>query len=229
MNNMMNALILNFKRLYENKIPFEEARDNIRRLLHNKNPTMFPYGRIGMDICDLTENILFSNHNTLYSWYHCNKCNTRRQIENNIPSYVIYLSNNFHGSIAQYLQRFLCRSSTKKCRICKSNMDRISFYKDMPGILTFSNLNLNMTISKKFKIKTNDLNDVTYRLKGIIYHGGFHFNSRIITLDNNVWFHDGMTYGKNCIDEGELNNYLSDDLSKRTEYKSCLLVYAKTL
>jgi len=229
MNNMMDALILNFKRLYENKIPFEKARDNIRQLLHNKNPTMFPYGRIGTDICDLIENILFSNTNTLYSWYHCNKCNTRRQIENNIPSYVIYLSNNFPGSIAQYLQRFLCRSSTKKCRICKSNMDRISFYKDMPGILTFSNLNLNMTISKKFKIKTNDLNDVTYRLKGIIYHGGFHFNSRIITLDNNVWFHDGMTYGKNCIDEGELNNYLSDDLSKRTEYKSCLLVYAKTL
>lgn len=31
-----------------------------------------------------------------------------------------------------------------------------------------------------------------YRLIGIVYFGGFHFISRIITTDKNVYLHDGM-------------------------------------
>jgi hypothetical protein len=229
MNNMMDALILNFQRLYKKKLSFEKARDNVRHLLHEQNPIMFPYGRIGTDICDLSENILFSNHNTLYSWYRCNTCNTCRRVESQRPSYVIYVSNNFNGSISQYLQNFLSHSTSRKCKRCKNNMDKISTYNDLPGILTFANLELNTIISKKFKIKGDNLDDVTYRLKGIIYHGGFHFNSRIITTDKKMWFHDGMTHRQNCTDEGELNDYFSDDLSKRTHYKYCLLVYSKII
>jgi hypothetical protein len=59
MNNIMDSLILNFQRLYKNKISFEKARDNVRQLLYNENPTMFPYRTRGTDICDLVENILF--------------------------------------------------------------------------------------------------------------------------------------------------------------------------
>jgi hypothetical protein len=66
-------------------------------------------------------------------------------------------------------------------------------------------------------------------LKGIIYHGGFHFNSRIIRPDKSIWFHDGITCGKNCINEGSLKEYISDDLLERNHYKACLIVYAKDI
>jgi hypothetical protein len=106
-------------------------------------------------------------------------------------------------------------------------MNKINYYRDLPEILTFANLNVNMIISKKIKIKMENLHDATYYLKGIIYHGRFHFNSHIITTDKKVWFHDGMSYGSNCIYEGNLSEYLSNDLLKRTQYKSCLLLYSK--
>ncbi|KAL6297822.1 hypothetical protein BKA93DRAFT_712740, partial [Sparassis latifolia] len=34
-----------------------------------------------------------------------------------------------------------------------------------------------------------------YRLCGMIYFGGFHFTSRIVTADKQVWYNDGISTG----------------------------------
>ena len=85
----------------------------------------------------------------------------------------------------------------------------------------------NVTITKKLKLKVNALEDTTYYLKGIVYHGNFHFNSRIISSEKLVWFHDGRTTGRNCTKENHLSDCDSNALMKRTNYKACLLVYSK--
>jgi len=36
------------------------------------------------------------------------------------------------------------------------------------------------------------------QLKGMIYHGGFHLTSCIVSSDGSVWFNDGMTTGRQC-------------------------------
>ena len=41
-----------------------------------------------------------------------------------------------------------------------------------------------------------------YSLKGIIYYGEHHFTSHILSSDNIVWYHDGMTTGPHMINEG---------------------------
>jgi hypothetical protein len=46
--------------------------------------------------------------------------------------------------------------------------------------------------------------DREYRLVGMIYHGNYHFVSRIITPESHVFFHDGI-HGAYSTREGELN------------------------
>jgi hypothetical protein len=70
-------------------------------------------------------------------------------------------------------------------------------------------------------------NPAHYNLKGIVYLGGFHFTSRIVTSDNTVWFHDGITTANICIKEDILKNFNHSDLTLCKERQAELVVYTK--
>ena len=63
-------------------------------------------------------------------------------------------------------------------------------------MLIFSVVGQNISASKIIKLEMVDRSREFY-IKGIVYHGGFHFTSRVITNDGRVWFHDGQL-GANC-------------------------------
>jgi len=48
-------------------------------------------------------------------------------------------------------------------------------------------------------------------VRGLIYHGDFHFTSRIIGNDNNVWHHDGMKRST-CENEGDFDSFSTKKL-----------------
>ncbi|KAJ7038712.1 hypothetical protein C8F04DRAFT_910233, partial [Mycena alexandri] len=64
-------------------------------------------------------------------------------------------------------------------------------------------------------------------LRGVIYHGSFHFTSRIIGTDGRVWFHDGMTTGQVCTDERYLDSHPPDFLQYCQGKIPVTLVYAE--
>ena len=41
-----------------------------------------------------------------------------------------------------------------------------------------------------------------YSLIGLIYFGDFHFTCRIIDVDGHIWYNDGMQLGRECVQEG---------------------------
>ena len=47
-----------------------------------------------------------------------------------------------------------------------------------------------------------------YKLRGI--HGGFHFNSHVITKAGDIWYHNGIATGDKCVPDGQLKN-ISDE------------------
>ena len=48
----------------------------------------------------------------------------------------------------------------------------------------------------------------------LIYHGDFHFTSHIIGTDGIVWYHDGITTGSHCENEGDFDKFSSRNLLK---------------
>ncbi|KAJ7015913.1 hypothetical protein C8F04DRAFT_949883 [Mycena alexandri] len=71
-----------------------------------------------------------------------------------------------------------------------------------------------------------DGSNVVSRLRGIIYGGEAHFTARYISTHGTVWFHDGISTGSNCMEEGHIDS--TDLLSlTRARGKSALtLIYA---
>jgi len=65
-------------------------------------------------------------------------------------------------------------------------------------------LNPKLKIQNKLSFRTSADSDKTdYSLKGIIYHGQYHFTSRLIDNAGGIWYHDGMTSGRECVYEGK--------------------------
>ncbi|KAF8234224.1 hypothetical protein L208DRAFT_1262732, partial [Tricholoma matsutake] len=46
-----------------------------------------------------------------------------------------------------------------------------------------------------------------YNLRGIIYFAADHFTAHVITLNQMVWFHDGIFMGQSLVYEGSLPTF----------------------
>ena len=64
-------------------------------------------------------------------------------------------------------------------------------------------------------------------VRGLIYYGDFHFTSCIIGTHGIVWYHDGMTTGSNCENDGDFDKLSSNNLLNCKGNKLILLVYAR--
>ena len=83
-----------------------------------------------------------------------------------------------------------------------------------------------MKISKTLKF-VQDNETVVLDVRGLIYHGNFHFMSHIIVNDNNVWYYDRMTTGSTCENEGDFDSFFTKKLLKCKGKGLILIVYAK--
>ena len=71
---------------------------------------------------------------------------------------------------------------------------------------------------------------VVLDVKGLIYHGDyFHFTSCIIGTDGIVWYHDGMTTGSSCENEGDFDKFSSKKLLRCKRKKTDLSCVCKSL
>ena len=71
----------------------------------------------------------------------------------------------------------------------------------------------NVTLSRTVKIQ-GSVHATTLHLKGLVYHGDYHFTCRIIDESGNIWFHDGMTTGKFSIKDGKFGSVSQPNLKK---------------
>ena len=104
-------------------------------------------------------------------------------------------------------------------------MQPISF-KSIPSVLVFE-INLrSITISKSLQFGQEG-ETVGLNIRGLIYHGDFHFTSCIIGIDGNVWYHDGITTRSRCENEGDIDKFSSKNLLKCRGKDLVLVVYAR--
>ena len=68
---------------------------------------------------------------------------------------------------------------------------------------------------------------VVLDVRELIYHGCFYFTSCIIGNDNNVWYHDGMTTGGSCKNEGDFDSFSTKKMLKCRGKMLILVVYAR--
>ena len=93
-------------------------------------------------------------------------------------------------------------------------------------MLVFEINSKNIKISKTLKI-VQDSETVVLEVRGLIYHGNFHFTSCIIGNDNNVLYHDGMITSSTCENQGDFGSFSTKKLLKCKGKRLLLVVYAR--
>jgi hypothetical protein len=101
----------------------------------------------------------------------------------------------------------------ERCPQCFSAMMQPISFKSVPSVLVFEINSRNIKVSKTLKFEQGG-ETVVLDVRGLIYHGESHFTSRIIGTDGIVWYHDGMTTGDSCENEGNFDKFSSRNLLK---------------
>jgi hypothetical protein len=103
-------------------------------------------------------------------------------------------------------------------------MQPISF-KSASKVLIFEINSKNIKLSKTLKFEQEG-ETVILDVRGLIY-GDFYFTSCIIGTDSIVWYHNDMTTGSNCENEGDCDKFSSRNLWKCKGKNPILVVYVR--
>jgi hypothetical protein len=208
-------------------LTIERIRNNIRQDLHHHFPDIFPYGHRGTSVAELANKMFHNVQVNASSQLQCMNCDLCDDSVDDQLSPVIYGIPNIHVSatVMEQLQTTLVTESRQVCTECTNPLTNVITYHHFPKLLIFSIGGYQIEINKFVKVRTNGGTKKFY-LKGIVYHGGFHFVSRIVEKDNTVWFHDGQL-GRGCIYEKMLEEFSSSDLHMCSERIASLVIYAQ--
>jgi len=100
----------------------------------------------------------------------------------------------------------------------------LQLYKEKLALLVLEYPGTNIKSSYKIKIKIGSKYKVL-SLRGIVYHGSNHFCSWIISADGTIWYNDGITTGKNCIQDGHLSTMSYEELKVCDGKELVLVIY----
>ena len=221
----LGLLAFNFNQVLEEKLPLELARDSVRQALHNTNFQMFPIGQVYSSIGDIAFKMLESDQMLAQTQLACLDCDKTTDVTwDKRFGHKLDADSNTPSSTMKWISK-LERKTSKRCSDCLNNMMKQVYYINIPKLMVFEYPDFDISTSHKIKFNVDDETKVLY-LRGIVYHGNNHFTSRIITANGKIWYHDGITTGNICMNEGQLNTS-AIDLKNCQGKQLVLAIYAE--
>jgi hypothetical protein len=204
----------------------ESVRDEIRKVLHAKDKNAFPYGRVGTSLSQLALEIFSSSTKIALRQDRCTNCDFAKTAIEDRMGCVFLLD--FHSTVStSYTLGRHGHDLEERCGVCLSNMRAHVFYTEFPLMLLVDHSAYIVKPSKMIKFYREDNETVKYRLVGLLYFGGFHFTSRIISPDGDVWYHDGMQTGNNFKSQGHRKFMNDEDWQACEGRKLVMSIYTK--
>ncbi|KAF8230793.1 hypothetical protein L208DRAFT_1018095, partial [Tricholoma matsutake] len=77
-------------------------------------------------------------------------------------------------------------------------------FRETLALIAFDMSQYQMSLSNNIVVTTVDGQHMTYKLRGVIYHLNDHFTSCFIMESGSVWYHDGMSTGREMENEGDI-------------------------
>ena len=218
-------------------ISFENVRDAIRASLHQSDPGNFPYGVSGTSIDRIVQRLITDRTYAIGS-QRCTKCGYIDPVEKQLfEEYMCAIPNRFQVrhypagvSVSTSLKAHL-KQSSQNCPLCSTNRRR-KLSMDTRTVNVPSLMFLSVDGGKLQYDQSLTLDCVgirrTMNLRGVIYGGGFHFTAKFISMAGVVWFHDGMTARRDCLEEGTLGQMDLSSLQTASGKSAVMLIYAES-
>ena len=123
----------------------------------------------------------------------------------------MHVAHSASGSILQILENHMCHQSQQVCGNCTAPLETKIHFSDTHNIYTVDVTDRHVTLSKTVKTQESAC-ATTLHLKGLVYHGNYHFTCQIIDKSRNIWFHDGIATGHITLKEGKFGSVSQPNL-----------------
>ena len=203
-NVFFTALLQRFNNHHNSCESLENARDNLRRELMAHAPNDFTWGAyVGIE--NVFHNILQTTHPMLCSIRRCPNGHRTPQRRQDVHNCVLTIVTNFTGSVQHWLSHLQVTLATK-CSACKHELLRTYVFQEKPPIIILDVSSAN-AVQPDHLVYIRVQNEACqYKLRGIVYFGGGHYVTRVISSDNHVWYHDGIETGRSMRYDGSIEN-----------------------
>jgi hypothetical protein len=177
----------------------------------------------GTDLYALCEEVFSASSCVISEKLFCQSCNVIFSMSQR-PNAYWQVCGTGRSSVQARFLKSLDSVLNDKCVHCGSSLcKQTRFGPTMPPLLALSLTQGNLKVTPTIEISQGN-RKAKYHLKGIIYHGGYHFTARIVTSQGDVWYHDGMTTAKECRYEGKLCNL--NDIKDAEGRKISTVIYS---
>ena len=214
-----------FDKISKGSTTFEQVRNTWRDVLNLENPIMYPRGTHGIDVAGLAEDMLKVTESIGSSQHQCYRCDYTDNPINDKLTYVLHADNSTQHSTNTWINN-LSKTTHKRCPNCNYRMKQVIFYNKVPNIVILEYPMRNIRTSHNLEIQTDEGDQQVLQLRGLVYHGGYHFTSRIVSAEQDMWYHDGINTGKICIRDGQLGISTDDKLKVCRGKELVLACYA---
>ncbi|KAJ6474037.1 hypothetical protein C8R47DRAFT_987091 [Mycena vitilis] len=220
----------------EGSITFEQARNIIRRNMHSSQPEDFPTGRRFASV-DLMARLLLPSKTYAVGRQRCPECPyfdpiSYGMLESYLSAGLSDRQTYPEGVPIQNWMADYLRWGRRTCPRCSSHGVRSRLYmdtavRDVPALILIDINHSKLVFNDLLTFEVQGA-PVNMRLRGIVYGGQGHFTSRLISKHGDMWFHDGITTGKDCV--SEVNFHALEDklvLHNCGEKKAVCVIYAR--
>ncbi|KLO09503.1 hypothetical protein SCHPADRAFT_833954 [Schizopora paradoxa] len=111
------------------------------------------------------------------------------------------------------------------CLVCTNKLFNAKTFNILPKMFVLHVGQHKMQISHKVNIEMNQ-QLYTYKLRGLIYFGDFHFTSQFVSENEGIWYHDGIETDRRCNFKGNLSDTENDALLYSQGRQVCSVIYA---
>lgn len=223
------------QRVDKDQHTLEVARDKLREYFHIINPLYFPILATtnGTSISNLCAEMFKQSEAIMTYNIECRKCDIvydtsdassvlwdcTKEIWKSSP----YKSGSIkYSNLQKWIPVLLCQNTHHRCLNCNRYMQRNIIYDIFPNFIAFDVYDVSLNVETRVNIQ-----DTSYRLCGIIYHGNFHFTARILSENDEVWYYDGMSNQGWCENEGIYSEISATSIRKVKGRRMTILIYLK--
>ena len=181
----------------------EELRDSMRRRLQTADPAAFPWGGYTGIQCVL-DYLLAMNRSVTSSSVRCPNNHPLQRADLLASSCQITILRQCPN-----IQAFVDNQSIEcasRCPICQSHVVREHAFEDAPAIIAFDLSQHQTSLLESMVITTVNGDRTTYKLRGVMYYLDNHFTSRFVSESGCVWYHDGISTGRQMVPEGNIGD-----------------------
>lgn len=240
---IMNNLSYPFKTLadgWSREISsLESTQDEVRAIVHALDPVAFPQGTVGADVNELAEKISNAavRGQTFTLCDFCGYCKSVRAAKIydfiNVGRSVFTDSSQSPTShlLSKSLEYMMGHVTTQICPECMETdtphyLIKRSIFASLPDLMCVNLIDENILLDFSFTMGEG-VATKNMILRGVIYYGSYHFTARLIDLQSNIWYHDGMLTGTQCPFQSNAKDHTNSVfLQKDGDKKAVGAVYA---